>query len=116
MSSRDPALTLRQIVEFGDEIAELIAERSREELESNREFRRALERCVELIGEASTRLPPDWRAAHPGVPWQQIIAMRNVMIHGYDIVVTDVLWDVATQDVPQLLLAIRPLLSEGGKE
>ena len=63
-------------------------------------FRRALERCVELIGEAATRLPEAWRASYRAIPWRQIIAMRNVMIHGYDEVIDVVLWDVATKDVP----------------
>jgi uncharacterized protein with HEPN domain len=109
MSSRDPTLTLRQIVEFADEIAALVATRVREDLDTNREFRRALERCVELIGEAATRLPEEWRASHTQIPWRQIIAMRNVMIHGYDVVVADVLWDVATNDVPKLRGAVSAL-------
>jgi uncharacterized protein with HEPN domain len=90
MSSRDPTLTLRQIVEFADEIAALVATRVREDLNTNGEFRRALERCVELIGEAATRLPEEWRASHPAIPWRQIIAMRNILIHGCDVVVADV--------------------------
>lgn len=114
MSSRDLTLTLRQIVEFADEIAALLAKRLRKDLDTNREFRRALERCVELIGEAVTRLSEEWRASHPQIPWRQIIAMRNVMIHGYDVVVDDVLWDVATRDVPQLRKVVSALLSEHG--
>lgn len=109
MSRREPELTLRQIVEFADEVAALVTTRTREGLETNREFRRALERCVELIGEAATRLPEDWRVRHPEIPWRQIIAMRNVMIHGYDEVAHDVLWDVATKDIPDLRRAISAL-------
>lgn len=71
-------------------------------MESMIEFRRALERCVELIGEAATRLPEEWRGAHSEVPWHEIIALRNVLIHGYDIVMPEILWDVATGDVPKL--------------
>lgn len=81
-------------------------------MDSNREFRRALERCVELIGEAASRLPENWRASHLEIPWRQIIAMRNVMIHGYDVVVSDVLWDVATNDVPKLRGEINLLLEK----
>jgi uncharacterized protein with HEPN domain len=109
MSRREPELTLRQIVEFADEVAALVRSRAREDLETNREFRRALERCVELIGEAATRLPEDWRAKHSEIPWRQIIAMRNVMIHGYDEVVDEVLWDVATKDIPHLRKTISAL-------
>jgi uncharacterized protein with HEPN domain len=112
MSDRDLTLTLRQIVEFADEIAALLATRTRKDLDSNREFRRALERCVELIGEAASRLPENWRASHAEIPWRQIIAMRNVMIHGYDVVVSDVLWDVATNDVPKLRGEINLLLEK----
>lgn len=113
MSSRDPTLTLRQIVEFADEVAALVATRVRDNLEKNRELRRALERCIELIGEAATRLPEDWRASHPQIPWRQIIALRNVLIHGYDVVQADVLWNVATNDVPKLRDAINALASKG---
>ncbi len=84
MRRREPQLTVRQIIEFADEVAALVAKHGGEDLAMNREFRRALERCVELIGEAATRLPEDWRAEHPDMSWQQIIAMRNVLIHGYD--------------------------------
>ena len=109
MSSRDPALTLRQIVEFSDEVTALIEKRVSEDLQTNREFRRALERCVELIGEGATRLPEDWRASHPQIPWRQIIAMRNALIHGYDVIVAEVLWNVAPNDIPKLREVIRAL-------
>lgn len=107
MSVHDPGLTLRQIVEFADEVAALVSRRTRE-------FRRALERCVELVGEAATRLPVNWRESHQQVPWRQIIAMRNVMIHGYDVVLPEVLWDVATSDIPKLRQEIKALLETGG--
>ena len=114
MSAYDPGLTLRQIVELADEIAALVADRTRAELDVNREFHRALERCIELVGEAATRLPIAWRESHPQIPWRQIIAMRNVMIHGYDVVLPEVLWNVATSDVPKLCGEISALLEGGG--
>ncbi len=112
MSRREPDLTLRQILEFADEVAALVANRAPENLAANREFRRALERCVELIGEAATRVPESWRASHPAIPWRQMIAMRNVMIHGYDEIIDEVLWDVATRDVPDLREVIAALLRD----
>lgn len=112
MSSHDPTLTLRQIIDFAGEIAAIVGGRTREDLDTNREFRRALERCVELVGEAATRLPADWRESHNEIPWRQIIAMRNVMIHGYDVVLSDVLWNVATNDVPKLRAEIKLLLEK----
>ena len=111
MSSRDPAFTLRQILGFAEEVAALLAARTRADFDTNREFRRALERCIELSGEAATRLSPEWREAHPQIPWREIIAMRNVLIHGYDIVVPDVLWNVACRDIPALRSEIEQVLA-----
>jgi uncharacterized protein with HEPN domain len=53
------------------------------------------------------------RIAPPG-SLAQIIAMRNVMIHGYDVVLSEVLWDVATSDIPKLRGEINALLEAGG--
>ena len=113
MSDHDPSLTLRQIIELSDEIAMLVASRLRDDLDTNREFRRALERCVELVGEAATRLPVDWRERHSQIPWREIIAMRNVMIHGYDVVMPEILWNVAMSDVPKLREAIQTIVEKG---
>ncbi len=110
MSKRDVAVTLRQIIEFADEIAALIANRSRDQLNSTKEFRRALERCIELVCEAARRLPEEWREHHQDIPWRQIIGMRNVMIHGYDVVSNDVLWNTAAHDMPQLRAKIESIL------
>jgi len=111
MSKRDVVVALQQIVDFTEETAVLIASRSRDQLDSSNEFRRALERCIELVGEAATRLPLEWRERHPDIPWRQNTGMRNVMIHGYDVVSNDVLWDTATRDIPELRAKIAPLIA-----
>lgn len=52
------------------------------------------ERVAELIGEAATRLPEERRDAWPEVPWKPMISMRNWLIHGYDGIDAEILWDV----------------------
>lgn len=102
MSKRDPAETLRQMRGFLDEACELAKGKVREDLESNLGFRRHAERIAELIGEAATRLPAELREANPSIPWRQIISMRNWLIHGYDGIDTDILWDVLEHHAPEL--------------
>lgn len=94
MATRNPLEALRQMREFALEACELAAKGSRDELDRNLGFRRHAERVAELIGEAATRLPDGIRERWPDVPWRQIISMRNWLIHGYDGIDTDILWDV----------------------
>ncbi len=102
MSKRDPAETLRQMRDFVDEACGLAKGKSRGDLDNDLGFRRHAERVAELIGEAANRLPPEIRDAWPLVPWRQIISMRNWLIHGYDGIDTDILWDVLDHHAPEL--------------
>ena len=70
----------------------------------------ALERLVEIIGEAARRVSKPFRDAHPEIPWQKIIGQRNVLVHEYDKILQDVLWVTATVEAPRLVSALAPLL------
>ena len=66
-------------------------------------------RNLELIGEAATRIPDEVRKAHPQIPWRQVIAVRNRLIHGYLGVDNDTLWSIISTDIAPLLNALRVL-------
>jgi uncharacterized protein with HEPN domain len=83
--------------DFAAEACQLAQQGSREALDTDLGFRRHAERVAEVIGEAATRLPEELRAAWPDVPWRQIISMRNWLIHGYDGIDAEILWDVLNQ-------------------
>ena len=68
-------------------------------------------RNLELVGEAATHIPGVVRDAHPEIAWRQIIAMRNRVAHGYLGMDEDVIWDIIQTDIPNLLPALRGLLS-----
>lgn len=61
----------------------------------------------DFIGEAASRLSDDVVQAHPEIPWRQIVAMRNRVVHGYFDVDLDVLWSAVSVDVPQLAERVR---------
>lgn len=63
-----------------------------------------------VMGEAVKRLSSEFRAGHPQIPWALIAGMRDKLIHGYDIVDLEQVWQTATLDVPALLAEIQPLL------
>lgn len=61
----------------------------------------ALIRAIEIIGEATTRLPAGFRDAHPEIAWGPIVGMRNRLVQGYYDVDLDVLWLSVTTDLPR---------------
>lgn len=63
----------------------------------------AVIRQLEVMGEAVKRLTPEFRAAHPSIPWPQIAGLRDRLIHGYDDINIERVWIIATENVPQLL-------------
>lgn len=66
-------------------------------------------RNLELIGEAARNIPDAVRALAPELPWRQIIAMRNRLIHGYLGIDNDTLWSIIRDDVPPLLESLQRL-------
>jgi uncharacterized protein with HEPN domain len=60
-------------------------------------------RNLELIGEAATHIPEAVRQAHAHIPWRQVIATRNRLIHGYLGIDNDTLWSIIHDDVPGLI-------------
>ena len=70
----------------------------------------AVIRRIEIIGEAVRRLSLEFRARHRDIPWQQIAGMRNKLIHEYDRGDLVAVWEVAQQDIPQLIAQLQPLI------
>lgn len=66
-------------------------------------------RNIELIGEAASRLPTTVREAHGQIPWRQLIATRNRLVHGYLGIDNDTLWSIIEDDLPVLLVQLMEL-------
>jgi len=70
----------------------------------------ALTRLVEIIGEAAARVSAQTREQYTDIPWIEMIGLRNRLIHGYDAVDLDILWDILHEDLPPLIQRLRVLL------
>ena len=73
-------------------------------------------RNLELVGEAATHVPDAIREAHTEVPWRTVIGMRNRLAHGYLGINDDIVWSIVRDDVPELLPALRNLLTTTDKD
>jgi len=72
----------------------------------------AVNRKFEIIGEASRHLSPETQLLFPDIPWKQISAMRNILIHDYGDVDLEIVWNTTQKDIPKLILAIRSFLAK----
>ncbi|MGB2936751.1 MAG: DUF86 domain-containing protein [Phycisphaerae bacterium] len=69
---------------------------------------------LQVIGEAARRLSDDLRGRHPEIPWPQIIAMRNILVHDYFAVDLEEVWSAVERDLPDLKKKITAILDELG--
>jgi uncharacterized protein with HEPN domain len=76
----------------------------------DRKTQYAIIRCLEVIGEAAKRIPDDFRNAHPQVPWKQLAGMRDILIHSYDKVNVDIVWETVQKDLPDILNKLSPII------
>ena len=56
-----------------------------------------------ILGEAAKRLSPEFRDAHPKIPWRKIAGLRDVLIHCYDTVDIETVWEIVKRDLPPLI-------------
>ncbi|MBL0927815.1 MAG: DUF86 domain-containing protein [Phycisphaerales bacterium] len=82
------------------------------EYEASDLLRSAVERQIEIIGEAARRLSPAFRDAHPEIPWRPFIAQRHILAHEYGEIDDRLIWRVATVHVPALAVSIRSIRTD----
>ncbi len=103
MKRPDDDVLLKDMADHARMAVAAVAGRIRSDLDNNPILAAALERFIEVIGEAASKISEERRSRLPGVPWLEIIGMRNRLVHGYASVDHDILWDVVTSDLPALL-------------
>lgn len=80
------------------------------EYEADLLLRSAVERQVEIIGEAARGVSTGFKTDHPEIPWRRIMAQRHVLAHEYGDIKNDRIWNVATVDLPELIRHLEPLV------
>lgn len=105
---------LRHIVAESIYLADQTAVTSKDEFLASETLQRAFVRSLEIIGEATKKLPDEFRTAHPDIDWRAMAGMRDRLIHGYFGVDYDLVWEVATEKVPELHNQLERILQAAG--
>jgi len=112
MTQRDDRVRLRHMLDYSRKAVAMIEGRAREDLDRDEMLCLALTRVVEIIGEAATRVSQAGQQRHGQIPWPEIIGLRNRLVHGYDAVDVNILWDIVEQDLVLLIEALEGILDE----
>ncbi len=113
MTSPDPQVYLLHIRDCCEELIECGSLRERGGVPVSILFN-AVCRNLEIIGEASKKIGPEFRETNPHLPWREMSSLRNVLIHNYEGADPDLVWGIVQRDIPPLLEAVRRLV--GGQE
>lgn len=87
-----------------------------EDFIEDRQLRYAIERTLEIIGEATSNLSDEVKARNPSLPWREMRGLRNIVAHAYHRVDPARVWQVVTADLPQTHEKIKALLEEVREE
>ena len=102
---------LRDMLDAASEAAALLGGRSVDALRGERALSLALAKLIEIVGEAASSVSAPRRATIPGIPWPDVIATRNRLIHGYYSVDVQIVADTIRNDFPPMIRELTRSLS-----
>lgn len=106
---RDPAY-LWDMLEAAREVEGMLEHHDLAAFLVDRMLLRAIERIIEIIGEAARRVSASYQDAHPEIPWREIIGQRNILAHEYGQIDHALLYKTASEDIPELITQLQALL------
>jgi uncharacterized protein with HEPN domain len=109
---QDDVVRLRHMLDAAREAMRFTRNRRREELDHDRQLAWALVKAIEIIGEAAGQLSEESKAKLPGIPWRNIIAMRNRLVHAYFDINLDILWKTVADGLPLIIAQLEQVIPE----
>lgn len=100
---------LADILDVAERVAVRVR-RGREHFDADEDTQLAVVRLLEILGEAASRLSPDFRAAHPELPWRAVTGLRNRVVHAHFDVDLEIVWQAAEHGVPRFAEQVRSIL------
>ncbi len=110
MRPPEDEVLLRDMLDHARLAVAAVAEKERSSLDSDFILAAALERFIEVIGEAASKVSAETKTHAPQIPWREIVGMRNRLVHGYASVDHDIVWDVVSGDLSKVIKALEALL------
>jgi uncharacterized protein with HEPN domain len=106
------AVYLRHMLDAAQKAVVICYDYERNDLDTDELLGLALERLLEVMGEAANKVSHSTQSAYPMIPWRKMSATRNRLIHAYFDVDYDIVWAIVTIDLPPLISQLAAILKE----
>ncbi len=116
MPTEEDIARLRHMLDAARDAVGFAEGRARGDLDTDRQLTAALLRELEVLGEASKRVSDEFRTEHPELPWKKMAKTRDRLIHGYDNLDHDIVWDIVTEHLPEVVAALEGIIEAGEGE
>jgi len=113
---RDDRTRLQHMRDAAQEAISFINERKRSDLGDDRQLVLSLVKLIEIVGEAASRISEETQLQISQIPWQDIVGMRNRLIHAYYDIDLDRVWDTVIDDLPPLIELLEENLATSGED
>jgi uncharacterized protein with HEPN domain len=110
--SRNFTAYLHDILDAIDKAEKFLKGLSFADFDKDEKTQFAVIRALEIIGEATKKIPENIRSQYSDVPWREVAGMRDILIHDYFGVDTEVVWKTTHVDLPELRIQIQQILSD----
>ena len=110
MSRHDEETYLKHMRDYAAEAVQFMQGRPRVDLDNDRLLMLAICRLLEMLGESASQLPQTFRDGSTQIPWKSIIGLRHRLVHAYDQINLDIIWNIVTGDLPPLIASLDFLL------
>ena len=108
---RDDEIRLRHMLDAAREAVSFAQGRARGDLETDRQLVLSLVKDIEIVGEAAAQTTESVRTQRSDIPWQEIVGMRNRLVHAYFSINLDIVWRTVQEDLPALIAQLERILA-----
>lgn len=109
---QDDLIRFKHMIDAANETLGFISGKSKDSLINDRMLVLAIVKDIKIIGEAAGKISKETRNAHNTIPWQDIIDMRNRLIHAYYDVDIEIVWDTVNKDLPPLKATLEKIIQQ----
>ena len=107
---KDDAVFAGHMLEMACKARAKVQGKERADFDADENLCLAVTHLIRVVGEAARQISPAFQRAHPEIPWDSIVGMRHKVVHDYLHVDYDVVWDVATADLPALIAELEKIV------